>query len=356
MSRYVDEIQELVRAYQDGGEKKISLLEQAAKIADVHKDVEYGRSLRAELVRGSFAGSRPDIGIVAFAWLRAHVDLSLRDDESTQQLTSSYFFVAQSMSQVVPIQLNDMRRILDEMEADFKAIGYAMGAVRMLEVLTALRAGDREWAREAELRWRKCTHNCELCSRDLRTHFLLFIDEIEQAIDLALPSLSGQPVCWASTCNVPYALACRMLLPLYLADRKGEAEKYKQVAWDFVCSDQTDLSLTGQLLEYTALTEQFDDGIDLLEKSIVEAQSTTKAWYRLHWLIGACMVLERIEDGDERQLNVPRQAIKSLGLDELSLENIGRWSREQAQELADAFDARNGNSWHADWVNESLSR
>lgn len=358
-----DTIEALIAEHFEGSIRHIAPLEEAVRLADVNGDDELGIEARRLLIRSAFVTARPEKAMVAFAWIRGRLSRGDLDiDQYAPTLADGYFYVAQAAPLFAAVTREQIDAVLDDMRTDLDRLGYGIEAALMMTFLARMRMGDVEAATAAHERWLDSLAGgwrCDMCVADLETHLRLVRDEPEEAVRHALPLVRQQRECGDEGCNVPIAIAARLLVPLWDTGHRDAAAEAFQRIHPKLDRHPDDLSLSGQVLEYLALTGDLDRATSIIERSSGATEESSKDWYVLHWMLGLGLVAERaVADGHD---TLPVRALpEELGLvageSGYACSEVVNAAMGLARDLAERFDARNGNDFHARWLRASGER
>jgi tetratricopeptide (TPR) repeat protein len=349
MADLTDQIEELLsRAEEfDDGLTKIAIIEEAVNLAETHQNLDEAFRARCELVRAAIMGGRPDLAIVAYTWVLA------RSDEDPERFHDPHLlwrfkWIIDKAPHFPSITRQQIEDLLEDMTRRYQADGSTLHAVLSNRRSIATMMGDLDKAREyhAVLLKTERDHlsDCHACVQDEEVWHHSEAEEDEQALEAAEPILKGKLSC----SSVPQCTYARVLLPLARLGRWAEAEKHHKKGYRLIAWNPAYLTSHGSHMQYLALAGDRDRALTLLQRHLPMALAATSPRWQYLFYSNMAFTLERFELTGYRELpfRLP-DPLKHLGGEKTTLvEVLLGWIRQQLQELADAFDRRNGNDYH----------
>jgi hypothetical protein len=332
---------------------RLALLEEAARVADTHRDVPLGIEARRPLMGVARSLLRGDVLAAAFAWSLAQYDRDPRPFAG-RNLLYEYHWVTGQMANLP----DTARATLGELLEDFGRRLDSAGCSRRLFHLTrqeiAPDLGDRALAREAAGARRRCPRDAlgldpafEL-RVDVETE--LFAGDDGGILRLAVPFLTGRYA------NHPLAanLCAYLLLPLLRACRGPEAAALFPRCLRAYRPDQCYYWSFGELLKYTALTGDLGRAARMYGECQRAINEHTDSLTRLHFALDAVVVLGRLaaEGRQEVALRLPDGVPVPHTAGHYKVAGLRDWLGREAADLAARFDARNGNGYFTEQLAE----
>jgi hypothetical protein len=345
----------LLRAFQlDYTEEKVSLLDEAVRLADLRQDLDLGYRAREALIEASTFGGFPDKALVAFTWCLSQCD---RDGErfNESELLWSYKWVASRLPYFPQIPRAKIEEVHADMAQRYQRSGLNLRPVAKIRWLAARRMGDREVALaaydEAESLPRDSGADCAACEANDRVRYLLYAERSADALQAAAPILSGRLGC----AEIPHATLGMVLRPLLDLDRGQEASRMHARGLRLVRGNREFVGTHADHLSFLALTKNDRRGLQLLEEHLPLALRTTDLDQRLRFLGAAAQLLQGLEqDAPRLKLSPQLACYQPEGRYERPV--LEAWFRSEAEVLADRFDARNGNSLFRDTLRAASER
>jgi tetratricopeptide (TPR) repeat protein len=379
------------RAYAlDYGPARTELLEEAVRLADAGGDRRLAFDARQMLIDTAQFSGRPDTALVAFTWCLAAAD----DDPSLldHQMLWHYKWIVGHLPELPRVTRAQIDAAVDDMERRFRQAGAGAHAVAKARWRTAEATGDLDVADEWQRRWRNIPRDrlsdCHACdvAADVETAFERGRDD--EGMRLAEPILTGRLRC----AEVPHETLADVLLPALRTGRLDDARVWHLRGYRMVASNPEFLSSIAQHLVFLAVTGNHDKGLRLVERHLRWAYEREEGLARLRFLGAAGLLLDRVAatggppptlrlppgltgaggdldgrgTGDEADgptgggnLSGPGTSDQADGdadgpgghaAGERDAAELAAIVAAAADELAAAFDARNGNGHWSAWL------
>jgi hypothetical protein len=346
MSNIRDQIHDLIdRAGElEDGPAKIALVEEAVNLAEVHRDEDAAFKARYELVQAATFGGRPDLAIVAYAWVLAKVDADPQRFVA-DSLLWRYKWVVDKSAHYPTISRQQIDDLFADMTRRYQAEGSTLHAVYSNRRTVALMMGDRELAAQQNALLQKTERDhlsdCHACVQDEEVWHYCELGEDEEAIEAAKPIFRGKLSC----SSIPECTHANVLMPLMRLGRVQEAAKHHKAGYRLIAWNPAYLPQQAQHMTFLALSGNLDRGVTLLNRHLPNAVVATSPRWQYQFYSAARLLLERLAQENKAaiSLNLP-EPLKPLGENGLTpVPGLTRWIDDQLQELGSAFDRRNGN-------------
>ncbi|HUB27025.1 MAG TPA: hypothetical protein VL992_16490, partial [Tepidisphaeraceae bacterium] len=324
-----------------------AMLEEAARIADLHADISLGIEARIKLIKASNWSGNHELAIAAFTWCVAQLD---RDEQLRQRWERKllwYFkWIVQSLSEYSQVSREQIEKSFDEMSDRFLRIGFGAGAIFKCKAYTSIRLGDMQAFYEARQRWlespRDSISDCPACQTDSAVEFELHIGEIEKAIAIAEPIIQGHQKCT----EIPCLTFGRLLLPLLKLGSSDLAERLHRSVIQQTLSSRDFLCVAGDHCAYLSMVGEFTKSIQVFEIGISWVMTARRTWDRMCFLGNAAILFERLAKQGEGtiQLRIPKDAPFYAGDDNYKPSAVANHLEQMRAELAGELNRRNGNT------------
>jgi hypothetical protein len=308
------------------GKVKISILEEAIRIADVHLGPDEQFDTRMELVNTAIFSGHGEKAIVAFAWCLAHYD---KHPESTNdyQMMWSYKWVADRLLLFPDIELAKVESTFEDLKKRFIQTGYGPHYYYYLKHALAM---NLEKTDEAEYYYEKwitepsdSLSDCYACTLANKTKGLLYLGKTEEAFAVAEPILAGHASCH----SVPHRTYADLLLPLLKEGRKTESDEYYQKCYELIYNQTGFLETAIQLLMYLSITDTAK-AVAFLEKYFPEAYETDESIVKYNFYIIATAIWNMLDEHASQTIQLPHG---------VPIEEI----KQEMHRLAALFDKQN---------------
>ena len=326
------------------GETKVTMLEEAARLADAHGDAGQGLEVREALIEAATFGGFPERALAAFAWCRGQQQ---RDPERIppERLLWQQKWVVGRLSEFPHIGRKQVESALEDMAHSFEKVGAGQRAVLKLRYKAARDMGDES---RTQALWEGWVHtprdyysDCRACDLNDELDGHLDRHEYELMLKKARPLLEGHISC----AEVPHMTLGRVLYPLFKLGQLERARDLHLRGYELVRHNQEFLATVGEHLEFLALTANVERGLRLFERHVKWALVHASHRYRFTFHNGALALLERARVEGREQVRLALPSTFPLYSPEGMYETpaLHGWLTARAEEIATRFDARNGN-------------
>jgi len=351
----LDELVEQARRLPDGP-AKLALLEEAVRRADVQQQPKLGFALRKDLIRAATFSGAKEKAMVAFSWRLAQCD---REPEqfAEDDLLWEYKWIVDSATDFPQITRGQIADMLADMERRYERGGRGKRAVYKLRCLTAQAMGLAEEARAAHRLWNDAPlgkgTDCPLCERNSLVQYQLLAGDEERALELAEP-LVGTLGKVLRCAEVPHETYAAVLLPLLRRGRLDEASNYHALGYRLVAGNAEFLHAVARHLRFVTATLNLARAVQLFEKHLPWAVETNNPFRRFEFYQSARFLLETLRETHQETVAARLPAALAVAHAERSyrVADLAAYFDEQCRELAERFNARNGNDYFTRRRNE----
>ncbi|HEX8702338.1 MAG TPA: hypothetical protein VF815_26125 [Myxococcaceae bacterium] len=325
------------------GEAKVMALEEAARLADTHGDVELAFEVRAELIDAGTFGGFPDKALVAFAWCRGQAKKDPERFDSSLLLWKQKWVVGR-LDDFPHVTLKQIQDALDDLEQTYAKVDAGKRSVMKLRFQTARDMGAQAEAEQYWAQWveapRDHLTDCQACDLDDELDYFLERGEHNRVVEKARPILDGRLRC----AEIPHLTYGSVLYPLLKLGRLEEARNIHLHGYPMVSRNRDFLATVGEHLEFLALTDNVARGLTLFEKHLDWALSHASYRDRFTFHAAACFLLSRlVTQGRETvSLRLPRDFPLHQSQGTYETQVLHGWLEGQVKEIGARFDARNG--------------
>jgi SAM-dependent methyltransferase len=335
----------------------VSLLEEAARIADTLGDVELGCKIRLDIIDAGCWSGKLDRMIVAFAWCLAQYDR----DPSRFSMSSLYWRYKWVVNEAVAfpeIPRAKIEAMLDDMAERYRRANISLRPVHSFRCWAAMVMGDTEAAARHYEAWRESPRdlyaNCSACEADERVGYHVWRGADEEALEHAAPILARKLSC----AEVPHRTYGQVLLPLLRLGRTEEAADAHRRGYRLLADNGKLLGSVGGHLAFLALTGNHSRAARVLERYLphsLEARSRLDAF---QFLLDARLFLGQLAASGRTsiRLRLPKSAPVWQKDARYEVAAIDRWLAERAAAIAADFDRRNGNPYTSRRIELSAAR
>jgi hypothetical protein len=335
---------------------KLAILQEAVRLADTHQDIDLGIQTRRPLMVVARNLLRGDILTTAFVWCLAHYD---REPQrfSGRDLFWEYRMVIGQLANLVDVPRTKLQELLDDFGRRLQAEGRSLGPVYDTQRSIAADLGDRAMAiaaNEAIRRLDRTRDGFLVGDRfdDIETE--LFLGDEERALQLAEPLLKASRLFGRVGSETAYA---GLLLPLLKRKRIAEAVRLERYCARACHPERCYYWCYGNLLKWLTLTNQLGRAVPLYEACQRAINPYTDPLTRLHFALDALVLFDRLYREGRRTVAGRLPELVPVPPDDdghYAVEELRTWLHQEARELAERFDARNGNDYFRQQIQERI--
>ncbi|HEY7315188.1 MAG TPA: hypothetical protein VH643_37935 [Gemmataceae bacterium] len=339
----IEELQDQACGLPDGP-SKMALLEEAVRLADAHRDLWLGDEVRADLIRTATFSGYPEKALVAFSWRLAQSD---RDPQLFPEtdLLWEFKWITDSLPGFPQITRRQIEDMLDDMTRRYQRSGASLRAVYKLRCQIAMAMCEPAEARTYHRQWEKTprdySSDCPACEQNHRVRFQLFAGKKEKALEMAEPILHGSLRC----AEIPHATYALVLLPLVQLGQVEQAVEYHHKGYRLISNNRKFIDESADHLTFLSLTDNLPRAVKLFEKHLEWALDAKDLYWRWKFYLAAQFLMSRIAANGQTslKLRLPKAAACYQEEGRYDVDTLSAWIEEACRELAERFDARNGN-------------
>jgi hypothetical protein len=336
------------------GPTRIELCEEAARIADLHKDSELAYRAREELVEAACFGGRPDLLIVGFSWCLSTFDKDDGGNISAFQLLWRMKWVVGALPKFPEIELATIHQMLDDMERRFAEFGGSLQPVVGKRRMVALQTGDFAAAAAAHKKFmrmpRTFLSDCHACELDALAGYWMDIGKTALGVRKAEELIHSGMGC----ARIPDCTYGDVLLPMVKMGRAADAMKYHKKGYPLIRRNVGDLWYWGLHMAYLSLTGNDARAVKLLETHLPDVEASHDPLGSLAFFRAMLIVVEGLADKKEKmKLRMPSESPFANQSGEYVLSEFAKQVRSRVLEISRRFDRRNGNSYYEELVEQT---
>ena len=324
----------------------LAMLEEAVRLADTHQDIALGIETRQPLMAVARNLLRGDVLTTAFVWCLAQHDREPRRFAG-RNLFTEYRWVIGQLSNLADVARATLEEMLADMGRRLERAGFSLRHMYFTQQHIAPDLGDPNLARSATEAMRKYPRDAlssnsgwEL-AEEVETE--LFLGREEHAYRLARPFLEDRFYQHSKADQICGSL----LLPLLKWGRLDEAKSLHARCSRSYHPERVYYWWFGELLKFSALTDDFGRALQRYAECQRAITECTDPLTRLHFALDALVVFDRLlaVGKQEALLRLPDRVPVPHRKGLYQVADLRAWLYQKASELADRFDARNGNGY-----------
>ncbi len=326
------------------GPVQLALLERAVELADAHNDLDMSFEARSRLVESASFSGRPDVAMVAFSRLIAAYDAHPGRFDNFQFLWQ-YKWVLGFAPEFPTIGRDQLDELYADMKRRYKAEGstlHAYWTLRRDNADAMGRVADGKKA-HAKLMASKGDHlsNCAACVQDGTVSYLASIGDDAGALKAAKPICQGKLTC----AEVPEHTYANVVLPSIRLGKHAEALAHFKTGYRLIDRNPDFLRQKGMFIVGLTLTGNLARALTLLDRHLAEALDAVSPWWRFEFFLSARLLLEKLAENGiiTVPIRIPKKMELATGTGKPTVAGLAEWMDARLEELATAFDVRNGN-------------
>ena len=328
----------------DHGPVQLALVERAVELADVHNELDVSYHARMTLVEAAIFADRPDIALVAFSWLLSKFDTE-PDRFDSYQLLWSYKWILGHAANFPTISKDRIEGLFDDMKRRYKAEGSTLHAYWSLRRDNAQTMGDKAGAKKANAKMlstkRDHLSNCLACVQDGNVDLYAFLGDDAAAVEAAKPILSGKMACSV----VPECTYAGVVLSYIRLGKPARAMECFETGYRLIGRQSTYLPQKAMYIVGLTLTDNLSRAVKLLDRHLPEALDSVDPSAEFEFHLAARLLLDKLAENGKKTIpiRIPKKMELCTGEEKPAVATLTEWIDVRLQELAEAFDSRNGN-------------
>lgn len=338
-------------------EAKLALLERAASMADSLDETSLGIDTRFDLMDvATFFGHAEKL-LVAYAWCLARYDENPEHFNSWQisSLFWNYKWILHNLEEFPSVPLAKVIALHADFERRYREAGHSERSAHYYYMRLAKHRGLRDEAQKYYDLWKASKRDrmsdCLACETQQAINFQLFLNDDEEALNVAKPILAGKQRCN----DIPRATYSSLLIPLLRLGRPEEAAKFHKKALPMYKQSQEDLLGLADHLSYLAVSKDLDTALSLFEKHVAWAFKTAEINSKFSFLLASHLMFKRFLEQGHRDLKVrlPKDNPMHKDSQTYDLKELSEQFSEQLKSLAVQFDQRNETTHYNTTIQEN---
>jgi hypothetical protein len=345
MSDYESKIDELMyEAFSlPNGPTKVSLMEEAVRLADLHNDHELSYETRSQLMEAAIFSGRIDLLMVAFAWCLAAFDKD-PDNFDEHDLLWKYKWVIHQTLEFPAITREKMEEMLADMERRSLAGGYSLHAVTQQRRDLLIDMHDVEGAKAAQAAHKKTKvdylSDCPACTRANDGDYYALLKQWKQQLKTLEPVLAGKLIC----AEQPISSASKAMITLLRLGQRDEAQALQQKYVKKLKLGNDHNRIASNHITFLSLTGEPAKAKRIFEKFLPEILDSVSRADRLHLFRAGVVMLDRLGQKSKLVKLTPHPELPAPNeKGQYEVAALRDWMYNDALKISRVYDARNGN-------------
>ncbi|PHR91899.1 MAG: hypothetical protein COA78_33920 [Blastopirellula sp.] len=352
-----DSLQEMIWEAQDlpKGLEKMAALEEAIRIADSIKDIEAGYHARIELIVSATDNGFKEKAMVAFAWCLSTFDKN-PDQYDCFDILWYFKWILDGSTEFTSISRERIIGLQDEMEQRLNHFEFSLRPIHYLRMDTFNAMGDFEEAERWFKEWKKAKRDsiadCRACEKNSEVYFFAAQKKDAKALKLASLIIDGKMSC----SSVPQTTYGGIVRPLLRLGKIEEATKRHEECFRMLSGKRDLIGPVSEHLLLLAHTKNKTKGIRLYEKTLAMVHDSLNDDDRFRFYAACWPFLEMLANNTKRstrKLRLPSSLPCYREDAKYDPMELSHWFYNQANDLAQRFNQRNGNQYYSEILQES---
>jgi tetratricopeptide (TPR) repeat protein len=352
MPIYADQVHKLLKQAQGLPPcgTSLELLQTAASIADAHNDVGLGMEARRPLMWVARNLLRGDILTAAFTWCLAQQEREPGRHDCGDLLWEQSMVIGQ-LANLPDVSRATLEALLDHFRRRLEAAGASLRPLHETRYHIAPDLGDRtmaESARAALRGPRAAPYEYNDDAYD-EINVAVFLGEDDRCMLFADLLLGGQ--FRGSSAELSSA---DLLVPLLRHGRLDDAKKLLKRAFRAYHPERVYYWPYGGILKALTLLGELKRALKVYSECQRAITPECDPLTRLHFALDAMVLFDRLVDVGRKDVSLRRPELVAVPHEgnRYRVEDLRAWLRQEAMELAERFDARNGTEYFRGQVGE----
>lgn len=354
-TEYEHDIQELIWQSYDlpyGSKAKISLLEQAVRLADTHNDDEEAFDARKELMQAAVFSGKSDVFLNAFAWCLAKCDADA-ETFPHDNLLWEFKWAFTSIGYLPTISVEQLEKLAQDMERVYRLCDCSMRAVYGARSALAISFGNPEqalkWHDKAESAPRDHTADCRACEVDTKVGLLVDSHDYAKALEIAKPIIAGDMSC----AGVPHWTFGYLVLPMLEAGRGQELLQHIKRSYKKTADNLDFFASISKFMLFYALVGQLNEAVTLINRHTGWLEETIDPDDRMKFFLAVYVTLSKYAKTHKTiKLHLPETFAAYQASGEYVVDQLAGYCLGESQTIAQGYDDRNGNDYFMTMVSD----
>ena len=337
------------------GPEKVAAFEEIVRLVDAQRDEQLSYSARIELIEAANTIGMHDRAMVAFSWCLARHD-KMEDAIDLHELLWYFKWILQSITRIAAVDADKIIALEDDMARRLVATSHSLRPIEYIRCINRVRMGQLDEARRDFQRWQKAKRDamadCRACELDNEVEFYAAMGDDEQAINIGTPLATGKT---KGCAEVPHHTFGKLVRPLLRLGRIDEAGERFIASMRRIRGNMNFLAGVAEEMLYLVRVGERVKLIRLLDKHLplVAASVDDDARCRFYKATALALDLFAAKTKKDQKLVIPTSLACHREDHTYDPAELAGWFHEEAKQLAERFDARNGNNRYGKLLAES---
>jgi cellulose synthase operon protein C len=339
----------------DDSPTRLSLLHRAIDGADQLQEVELGYQLRQVLIGTALEIGKGDQLAVAFSWCLAQYDQNPQRFESDEtQILWRFRWVIDELTDYYQVSKQQLESLVEDMTRRYEAAGVSLRAVHMLKLNVALKLWDKKTAADCLKSFRKSRRDLFSDDPDSELGFEVLYDiecgRYKLAASKGEKFLSGPLGEEFNTTKIRSMMA----VPLVLLGDIEKAVFCHRTAVKYAKSNPRHVGRVACHINFLTITDNTSEAVKLFTTSLDTALVWIDPWGKMIFLAAGLFLFEHLAKvGDKPvKMRLPESFEHRNAKGSYVPSELAKQLRADTEALVDEFNARNGNTFASELLND----
>jgi cellulose synthase operon protein C len=327
----------------------VLMIQKIVELADLHQDHEMSLQWRQELFGAAHRAGMLEYEFAAFDGIVARYDREPGDRALLGWILWHYKWLAEHVCEFPQASRQRIDALFADMTSRYEAAGIGLRPVFAYRCRRWAFMGHSAAAAEDYDRWQTAARgeqdDCRACETHSRVVYLLESGDLPGALKAAEPILRGRQSC----SEVPATTYSILLLPLVEDGKLAEAARLHAAVYRQVRGQDDLLAYLPHHLAYAAVVGDKAKAKTILSR-LPKGLDSRNGWRRFLWFRAASVAADRLSQGGKGlKLDLKEEDSPVPDSDgRVDLSELSQWLWQQAVDLADQFNRRNGTTLFSD--------
>ena len=354
-----DELMSQLWQLDDKDPQKLKIIERAIKLAEIEGDIDKQFKAKVRYVRITTFARLPEKTLSTFPWLLAMLE-KYPDRFSSWDVMWKYKWVVDKLPFLTQLSYEQIEAAIQDFESCYEKHGYGKQTVYEYKRALYIDLGHEDKVRFYNDILEKdyanssgSMNDCRACIRQREVRLAVFLKEYDKAFTLAEPITKGNMSC-SSIPGETYDV----LIPLCL--KLGRVEELNKFGGKLLKENQKSKyskELYPNFLLYCWANEKYPSALLFIEEFLNRSDYYELDKLKFYTNVAKVFGTMQAQGEKEVKLKLPESHVLCKGETQQPylLSELHEWFLTESENLAQAFDKRNGNSYYRDYRNEILN-
>ena len=337
---------------------QVAIHEEAVREADRLGDEHLGFEARNALVESAVYSGAEEKALVAYSWCLAYYDRHCTEFDwyAEYSILWRYKWIVGHTVDFPQITRDQSTEMIEDLARRFDRAGYNDRTANYYRMKTAMGMGDLDEADEFAQLVRKTSRdamaNCEACECDDRGELNFLRRRDKQGLKAIEPILAGHLKC----ATVPHCTLATVLIPHIRLGMANEAIPLQQRGYRLISRNPDFLHWIAHHMLFLVHLGEENRAVRMFDRHFSWALESAVPGHRFWFYLAAAVTFEAVaerKNDRKRKLRLPMKFELYAEEDSYLPSDLSTWLWKETNDLAERFNARNGNDFYSRHIAES---